>query len=172
MVDLAGPEFREPIEVYLAAVGEVQPLVQRLRSEVVIGGWERSALALLLLGELVPAKKSQGGNWPSHVGVPGEISEEMKLQNAEFLYRHWMETLRSEGAAYGVSAEILDAVASHIGVDIERLNNRIRRSKRRICPDVSKPTAGVVHRFQSWHFLHERGLAEHWYKGVYAAEKC
>lgn len=145
-------DFREPVEVYQAAVGEPDQLAERLRSTAKLASWEREALALLVEGELKPPKLGRGEKKPKYLYHSHEHHDLMKLANAEALYKHIMWELRKANQAYGRSNEVLEYVSRKDGVDIEALLNYLRRPKGEKSGRKPRLPKGALEWFHLWLF--------------------
>lgn len=149
-------EFREPVEVYRAAIGQPEALIKRLGSKEPINSWERGALAAYFERKLVPPKRGRGEAKPRYLHSYAERDEAYRLPNAETHYRYIMAELRKAGEAYGRASEALEFVAQKYGLDPEALNNYLRRPAREKAGRKPRRPEGVVEMFHAW--LYREGL--------------
>ena len=149
-MDMMDQLFREPVEVYLAAVGEPTSLAERLRSTVELTSLEREALALLVKGELKPPKLGRGEKRPKYLYHHFESYDLMLLPNAEALYQHIMSKLKKTKRAYGRAHEVLAYVSEHDDIESEKLFNYLRRPKDEKARRKPRLPRGVLQRFHLW----------------------
>jgi hypothetical protein len=147
MTDFA--EFHEPIEVYEAAVGEPARLIARLLSDKPIYKWERTAIASLIAGKLVPRTLPRGA--PKRVNQYSIIAPYgwTKKGLARAAYEREIKFRKRAGiSTYGQSAEIADQIAAESGIDPVEFANFLRRPKPQFKPrDFAR---GPVAQFQQW----------------------
>ncbi len=110
-------QFRAPVEVWRAAVGDTEPLAQRIRSGEPIYETEREAIALLISGNLkapkrrkkislpnaLPTKEIVTKIDPDGLWVPSDMSK--RAANAVVLYKYIIAQLKKE--RYGRSSEVI-----------------------------------------------------------------
>ena len=116
------PEGREPVEVYKAALGDPQDLIAYLLSDKPINNWMRDALALYLSGELIPPKQRGGQTMkPStrNVRIFGRMLYEDRKK----------EIIKKKGSFYGEARRLMEEVADNCEIDIETLEQDLRRGK-------------------------------------------
>ena len=133
------PEGREPIEVYKAAIGEPDDLIAYLLSDQPINNWMRDALALYLMGELIPPKP-RGGQ-------PMKPSTRNVRLFACLLYQdRKREIIKEKGSFYGEAKRLKEEVAENCGIDVETLDQDLRHGKL----DLSRMGWTVQERFRDW----------------------
>lgn len=121
--------YREPCEVYRAAIGDPSELTERLRSGTQLSDWDREAIALLLNGELIPPKNSPH-NTPRALNRLRRAEIMQRRRNAVVFYRLIMSELKKSGEAYGASEKVIAYVAERDGISEESLRADIRRNVR------------------------------------------
>jgi hypothetical protein len=160
MVDLA--ELREPEEVYLAAIGNREPLACRILDEKPFSNWERRALAAYLRGELKsPVRKRGQKQLPYLKGTDAQVREYI-LIGAVFEYHYTMESVKKEtGTTHKMKSKVAESIATSNGIDVETLIHRIDRQKK-LTPkkNIGDTPPHVVRRFHLW--LHRTGRLENY----------
>lgn len=148
--------FRDPVEVFQAAMGDPKPLAEYLRSEERLTLPDREALALLIEGQLTPPKRKRGQRSLSYLDTDDSVTRS-EMKNAEFLVKHIMAKAKEAGEGHGIYPRVLEYVAEHDCLDIEKLDNYIKRSatSKEVRDDASELPRLVV-RFHQW--MHEQGL--------------
>lgn len=133
------PCGREPIEVYKAALGETDDLIDYLLSDQPINNWMRDALALHLMGELKPLKP---------VGAqPMKPSTRNVRIFARLLYEdRKREIIKEKGSFYGEAKRLKEEVAKNCGINVEIFDQDLRRSKL----DLSQMGWTIQERFRDW----------------------
>lgn len=133
------PHGREPIEVYKAAVGEPDELIDYLLGDGEINNWMRDALALHLMGELNPRNP---------VGArPMKPSTRNVRIFARLLYEERKrQIIREKGSFYGEAKRLKEEIAKNCGIDIETFEQDLRRGKL----DVSQMGWSIQDRFRDW----------------------
>jgi hypothetical protein len=153
-MDLA--DFRKPVEVYEAAIGNPKPLAERLRSGERLTEMERDALAALVEGKLKSPNLGPGKGRPNYLWTTWEAYVAMKLPNAEALYRHVMRELRKVGEHYGRAEEVIEYVAKRNDIHASSVKNYLRRAKAEKVDREPRGPRNAVEWFHRW--LYERGL--------------
>lgn len=144
-------EMREPVEVYLAAIGNTAPLEEKLKGEEKLTRWERDALACLIAGKLTRPKRKRGQRTLPHLFQGTEAhAEQLKLENAVVLYEQIMAELRKRGEAYGRAMEAAEYVCEHDGIEIEKFLNFQRRTGQRDFAELESDLDPTVRCFQRW----------------------
>ena len=139
-------EFREPVEVFLAAVGDTEPLALRIESGEQMYLWEREALACYLRGQLIPPRRGKGQKVIPYLNDTEDYCRKRDLENAVHLYH---QIRREQGTVYGERDEVVQDVAEHIGLNFETLNNRLRRS-RNVKSDSDDSAKTIIEHFHRW----------------------
>ena len=148
--------LREPFEVWRAALGDFEPLVERLRSGEPIHEIEREAIALLISGKLKPPLRRKAHNftrlhqsisstevksmhYPEGNWVP--VALDQRKRNAAALYRHIMRQLHKSKDAYRRSGEVMRYVAECDGLSLETVRDVVRRAQAKpaIKPEPDAP---------------------------------
>jgi len=143
-------EFREPVEVFLAAVGEKEPLAARIESGEQMYLWEREALACYLRGQLVPPRRGKGQKMIPYLNDTENYCRKRDLENAVNLYHRVVHQIRHEqGTIYGKRDEVVKNVADQFGLDFETLNNHLRRSQN-LKSDSDESANTIIEFFHRW----------------------
>jgi hypothetical protein len=137
-------QFRSPVEVWRAAIGDPSSLADRLRGQTPMYEIERVAIAMLVDGELKRPKRRPSAQklvsiWSfrempasrRHLEgffVPDDLG--LRMQNAVDFYRHIMAELRKDGKCYGVSDAVIEYVADHDGLSSDSIRNAVRRVRK------------------------------------------
>ncbi|MDB4112126.1 hypothetical protein N9571_06205 [Yoonia sp.] len=135
-------DLREPIEVYEAAVGDVETLVEYLRSDQPIGSWMREVLAFYLAGELEPKLPK---------GRPKKDTKVSKLMRmAAMEYRSRLYWAKKEGKpVYGKAEALRGEIAKNYGIIPEQFEQEFHRG----IPN-RKTVIGLQDRFVDWYINH------------------
>jgi hypothetical protein len=154
MMDSMDDLFREPLEVYEAAIGNPEPLAKRIESGAEMTGWERVALVAFLRGELVPPKRGRGqSNLPHLESMTKEKLRRQRIRNSAAKLRHYMDQLRERGEHYGNFAKVLDHVAEQDKLsedEVQSVNNHYRKGRENQKGTNETPAGGVVLVFHKW----------------------
>ena len=138
----------------MAAVGDPEPLARRIESGAHMDTWERETLACFLRGELIPPRRGKGEKRIPHLGNVEADHRQRDLQNATLHFREIMSSLEVAGSKYGKRDEVLRYVAELHKVNLETLDNNIRRSKAAKSSSFDPPRIAVV-LFHQW--MHRTG---------------
>lgn len=140
-----------PIEVYLAADGEPEALMARLRSDTELNSQEREALALLFEGKLQYPKRKKGERRPKYLygALHEPFNSAINLPAADKTYKFLMEERKKGQEAYGNAEEVLEYVAEIYKLDLQKLSNYVRRSQKQKRSKVRSP-CNEVERFHYW----------------------
>ncbi len=159
--------FREPVEVYLAAIGDTEPLACRLLSDEPITDWEREALAIFVRGELKPPVRKRGQRRIPYLTSIQDIPEKI-MTDAVFDYHYIMTRVEDEtGSKHGMKFDVAEFIAKRDCLEVEALINRINRPKSSEKPvNHAVNTPGVVREFHRW--LHRTGRIPHYPRYVSA----
>lgn len=122
-------QFRDPIEVFKAAIGNTEPLAARLRSNENIYPREREAIALLVSGKLIPPRRKRNIE-QEIIDYYARKEYSRKIEKSVFLYRHLMNKLKEQGRAYGMSKEVIAYVSDRDGIHSEKVLHEVRRANR------------------------------------------
>ena len=144
----------EPVEVYMAAVGDTEPLAQRIESGVEMMSWERETLACFLRGELALPRRGKGEKSIPHLKNTEAHHRQRDLENATLHFHEMMRRLEEAGTKYGRRDDVLKYVAELHRVNLETLENRIRRSKV-VKSKTHEPPKMAIVLFHEW--LHRTG---------------
>ena|SRR6056297_2881125 len=133
------PEGREPFEVYKAALGDSAELITFLLGDQPINNWMRDALALHLMGEL---------KQPNTVGAqPMKPSTRNVRIFAYLLYQdRKREIIKKKGSFYGEARRLKDEVASNCGIDVNTLDQDLRRGNL----NSGRMIWSIQDRFRDW----------------------
>lgn len=146
--------IHEPVEVYLAAVGDPEPLARRIESSVHMEEWERDTLACFIRGELIPPKRKRGQKAIPYLENTEKHHRWRALENAAAMYREIMHRLNANGSNHLRRNEVLEYVAKHDSLNVETLDNYLRRSTKDKSKRRDTPKRVIV-LFHQW--LHRTG---------------
>jgi hypothetical protein len=157
----------EPVEVYLAAVGNKEPLACRIESGAEMKSWEREALACYLRGELIPPKRGRGQSVISYLDDTEAHQKKRDLENAAVLYHQIMRQINLEtGSVYRKREAVLQCVAKHFGLkESDTLNNYLRRSLKATA-EIKDSSNITIELFHKW--LHRTGRLPEYGKRITA----
>ena len=154
--------FREPEEVYLAAIGDTEALACRILDEKPLSGWERLALAAYFRGELKPPVRKRGQKQLTYLnGTMADIYESI-LTDAVSEYHYMMAAKKkATGTTHKMKSMVAGFIANRDGIDVEKLINRIDRP-RKLAPEksIGDIPPNAVRLFHWW--LHRTGRLENY----------
>ena len=150
--------WREPVEIYLAAMGNPEPLATRIKENEPFTELERRTMVHFLRGELKPPKRKRGQKRLPYLTTIEDVHENI-IREAVLNYHHIMSEIEKEhGSKYRLKFEVIEYIANRDGLDFDALLNRINR------PKEDKNTSrydGVPHAVKGFHkWLHRTGQLE------------
>ena len=165
-----GIEFREPVEVYEAAMGNRQPLADRLRSKAPLGKIEREALACLIEGRLKgpPGRKpGRGSGKPRYLHTGVEYLQAMMLPFAEARFQEIKQRMEAEGVFHGNAGELEDYIAKEYLTHPEASDDEKEEVRERFAQyrrwtkkykesRMPRPPADAVEGFHHWLYMQGR----------------
>ena len=162
-------KFREPIEVYEAALGNTEPLAKRIESGVEIYQYERDSIAAYIRGELVPPKLKRGEKTVPYLNNTKNEFDNINMKNAVCEYHYFMRLIKkSKGNNNDASKCVTSYIANKRIVDEEKLINNIRRSKISKLEKKTVITPIIIQNYHKW--LHITGKLPNYQKYMHPAE--
>ena len=147
-------DIREPVEVYKAAIGDIEPLAKRFEETETFSRYEREAMSAYVRGLLVPPRRGRGQTSLPYLSADTkDAAERLRIANAVVFIRHIMGELRKEKEHYGRFGEVLNYVAEYDGLssdEIERVVSEYRRSKPKSVEQKIDDTPYAVKQFHRW----------------------
>ena len=161
--------WREPEEIYLAAVGNPKPLSNYILTNPKFTELERRTLAAFVRGELRHPKRRRGQKRISYLPTLDDAYESI-LSNAVLDY-HWIMTKVEEeqGSKHRVKFDCVEYISQRDGLNFEALLNRINRPTKGQTNQNEIEVPHAVKQFHRW--LHRTGrLSDYppYYGGVAA----
>jgi hypothetical protein len=154
--------FREPEEVYLAAIGNTEALACRILDEKPLSGWERLALAAYLRGELKPPVRKRGQKKLTYLnGTMDDVYESILTVAVSDYHRIMAGVKKETGSTHKMKSRVAEFIAIRDEIDVEKLINRIDRS-RKLAPEksIGDTPPNAVRLFHWW--LHRTGRLENY----------